>query len=351
MLVRFYLARCANQEREAWPSLNTIAKRCKISKPTAIKALRELEDQGWIRKTVRQRANREYDTTVYSIEDPPVPAGSSKPDLPPVKVEGGGKGDLPPRGTRRNAGGTVGGSKAGLLGGKDGCRGGKDGNGQTNAAVGARGGNNTQITIPDIVVEQQQQQQRPAAAGSPKEADGAGEKGEGREEFFPRPSPLPADMPSPREINADAGRDFEWTPPTVQEAVQSVAGVPVSLSVACRIVKHFGPADLARALAEMKRQLASGLTFKKGVGSWLQAAMKEGWDKDTIPPAPARTGQGTRSNGRSTTSLNPHDYLDSESAGELEALRAEEGRRILQKELEDRRNAEKRRKSFCSLYA
>jgi hypothetical protein len=97
MLVRFYLARCANQEREAWPSLNTIAKRCKISKPTAIKALRELEDQGWIRKTVRRRANREYDTTVYSLDDPPGPPAGGKADLPPVKSTGGGKGDLPPR--------------------------------------------------------------------------------------------------------------------------------------------------------------------------------------------------------------------------------------------------------------
>ena len=63
IIVRLFLARCANKNQEAWPSLNTIARRCKISKPTAIKAVRELESQGWIRRTGRPTTS----TTARSI--------------------------------------------------------------------------------------------------------------------------------------------------------------------------------------------------------------------------------------------------------------------------------------------
>jgi DNA-binding MarR family transcriptional regulator len=54
IVVRLYLARCANKNQEAWPSLNTISRNCKISKPTAIKAVRELESQGWVRRIIRK---------------------------------------------------------------------------------------------------------------------------------------------------------------------------------------------------------------------------------------------------------------------------------------------------------
>jgi DNA-binding MarR family transcriptional regulator len=90
ILVRLYLARCANGDRQAWPSLNTIARHCRISKPTVIKALRELEEKGWLDKIIRRRPNQEYETTVYVLKDPPARVvsdseGGSKADLPPVK--------------------------------------------------------------------------------------------------------------------------------------------------------------------------------------------------------------------------------------------------------------------------
>ncbi|MCL6612340.1 MAG: helix-turn-helix domain-containing protein, partial [Peptococcaceae bacterium] len=88
IVVRLYLARCANGERQAWPSLNTIARSCGISKPTVIKALKELEEKGWITKKIQRRASLEYTTTIYTLNDPPKPSSSSG--------EGGGKGDLPP---------------------------------------------------------------------------------------------------------------------------------------------------------------------------------------------------------------------------------------------------------------
>jgi DNA-binding MarR family transcriptional regulator len=97
IIVRLFLARCANKNQEAWPSLNTIARRCKISKPTAIKAVRELESQGWIRRTVR-KTNDEYDSTIYYLEDPPETAekvhGDDGASAPPGAA-GGGKASLP----------------------------------------------------------------------------------------------------------------------------------------------------------------------------------------------------------------------------------------------------------------
>lgn len=72
-LVRFYLASCADLNHQACPSLNMIAQGCSISKPTAIKALKELEEKGWLRKTLRKRANQEYETTIYALENPAEP--------------------------------------------------------------------------------------------------------------------------------------------------------------------------------------------------------------------------------------------------------------------------------------
>ena len=91
IVVRLYLARCANKNQEAWPSLNTITRNCKISKPTVIKAIRELESQGWIRRVVHKN-NDEYENTVYYLEDPPEnPAGCESSG-----ADGGGKASLPP---------------------------------------------------------------------------------------------------------------------------------------------------------------------------------------------------------------------------------------------------------------
>lgn len=91
MLVRLYLARCANGDRQSWPSLNTIARHCKISKPTVIKVIKELQEKGWLSRIVRRRPNQEHETTVYILHDPP-----SINDEANEPKEGGGKADLPP---------------------------------------------------------------------------------------------------------------------------------------------------------------------------------------------------------------------------------------------------------------
>ncbi|WP_333870948.1 helix-turn-helix domain-containing protein [Desulforamulus putei] len=116
-LVRLFLARCANGDRQSWPSLNYIAKCCGISKPTVIKAINELEEKGWIQKTIRIRPNQEHESTVYALLDPPKTDDGSKTVLPPVKTEpeeeGGGKATLPP--VKKQTGLEMGGSKTALL--------------------------------------------------------------------------------------------------------------------------------------------------------------------------------------------------------------------------------------------
>lgn len=100
MLVRLYLARCSNGDRQAWPSLNTIARHCKISKPTVIKAVKELQEKGWLNKIIRKRPNQEHETTIYVLQDPPPISDEvskergSKADLPPVKNKTGKTGGV-----------------------------------------------------------------------------------------------------------------------------------------------------------------------------------------------------------------------------------------------------------------
>jgi hypothetical protein len=45
--VGLFLAGCAHNQ-DAWLSLNTIVKRCRITKSTTIKAIRELKSQGFL---------------------------------------------------------------------------------------------------------------------------------------------------------------------------------------------------------------------------------------------------------------------------------------------------------------
>lgn len=70
-MVRIYLARCADRERKAWPSLATIAKHCGIGRQTVIRAIKTLIDEGWLRKETRRTESGEYLSTVYYLEDPP----------------------------------------------------------------------------------------------------------------------------------------------------------------------------------------------------------------------------------------------------------------------------------------
>ena len=70
-LVRLYLARCANTDRQAWPSYSKIARDCGMSRKTAQRAVNELEIKGWITKTHQVKGNGEHMSNVYMLCDPP----------------------------------------------------------------------------------------------------------------------------------------------------------------------------------------------------------------------------------------------------------------------------------------
>jgi len=57
LVVLIYLYRCQNNKSEAFPSYNTIAKKCNIERRTAIRVINSLIDRGLIRKKLIGRVN------------------------------------------------------------------------------------------------------------------------------------------------------------------------------------------------------------------------------------------------------------------------------------------------------
>ncbi len=218
IIVSLFLARCANKNQEAWPSLNTIARRCKISKPTAIKAVRELESQGWIRRTVR-KTNDEYDSTIYYLEDPPEVAkearGDDEESTPPV-ADGGGKASLP-------------GSKAVLPPGKN------EDEGVVNVVdhlVKPVDPNNTQITIP---IEKEKDQGDAAASAS------GPEPGQGR------PPKVPESAAGGR---SDAGLAPGRPPGAIMKGVRKDGAAPTN----CQVNQPSSPGGEIARLEELRRR-------------------------------------------------------------------------------------------------
>jgi DNA-directed RNA polymerase subunit K/omega len=92
-LVRLYLARCSSGEsRQAWPSLNTMAKRCGCSKPTVKRAISELEEKKWLRKISRTTLNGEHMSNIYILTRPDTEADVDDDG----EQEGGGFSQNPP---------------------------------------------------------------------------------------------------------------------------------------------------------------------------------------------------------------------------------------------------------------
>ncbi len=72
LLVRFYLARCADQQGTCYPSFARIAAATGMSRVSVWRALSELEEHGWIvRKQRRKPGKREsaesLDTSLYTL--------------------------------------------------------------------------------------------------------------------------------------------------------------------------------------------------------------------------------------------------------------------------------------------
>ena len=75
-LVYIYLCRCGNNGGQAFPSYNTIAKKCSISKRSAMRAVNRLIELNLVRKEIRPKDNRDNETNIYVVY---LPSDSQSP--------------------------------------------------------------------------------------------------------------------------------------------------------------------------------------------------------------------------------------------------------------------------------
>lgn len=66
-LVYLYLANCANEKRQACPSMNKIAKKCSVSRSTVKKVIATLIEKGWISKENRHFEDGNYNSNLYTL--------------------------------------------------------------------------------------------------------------------------------------------------------------------------------------------------------------------------------------------------------------------------------------------
>lgn len=104
LLVRLYLARCSNNDGQAFPSLTTIAAKCKMGRSSVAEALNELEEKNLILREQRNKPDnpKEKSSTLYTLLEPVQNTDYPSPEygLPLVQntdypsPEGGRKEDL-----------------------------------------------------------------------------------------------------------------------------------------------------------------------------------------------------------------------------------------------------------------
>jgi len=74
-IVRLYLARCANDQQMAWPSQETIAEKCGLSRASVVRALKWLVDNGWVRRLSRAGGYNNLGTVYVLLNPPDVTSG------------------------------------------------------------------------------------------------------------------------------------------------------------------------------------------------------------------------------------------------------------------------------------
>jgi predicted transcriptional regulator len=94
-----YLCRLADGEMKSFPSYATMAKKMSVSRPTAIKSVKSLEEKGYLQVERRKISQDKNMTNVYTMVHPDEVIHNSKGDLPPnecvvKEVYQGSKGDL-----------------------------------------------------------------------------------------------------------------------------------------------------------------------------------------------------------------------------------------------------------------
>lgn len=102
ILVRLYLAKCADDEGQCFPSASNIAEKCGISRSSVFKALKELEEKGWLVRTPRVLPGKEkaLASNMYTLITPDK-STTSKEEVPSPAdelgvvhdVDGGSPGD------------------------------------------------------------------------------------------------------------------------------------------------------------------------------------------------------------------------------------------------------------------
>ena len=91
ILVRLYLARCADSDGVSFPAIATIANKCNISRASVVRALKELEAKGWLCREPRIiPGTKAKATTIYTLITPSEEAASTSEtaDLGSHRTEG-----------------------------------------------------------------------------------------------------------------------------------------------------------------------------------------------------------------------------------------------------------------------
>ncbi len=106
--VRMYLARCADINGQCFPAISTIAEKCGTSRTSVVRALKELEEKGWIKRTSRKiPGSKAKATSIYTLLTPNIQKGqpdnkkdvieeteANNTDLGPHRTEGRTTGNL-----------------------------------------------------------------------------------------------------------------------------------------------------------------------------------------------------------------------------------------------------------------
>lgn len=100
-----YLARCGNHGGQAFPSYKDIADKCGISRSTAIRSVKSLEEKGLLSKQVRRNGACSNQSNIYFLNAPavvPAAAMQDTPEVPTTPYVDVAKSGMSPAETARN---------------------------------------------------------------------------------------------------------------------------------------------------------------------------------------------------------------------------------------------------------
>ncbi len=78
-IVYIYLSRCGNQGAKAFPSYKTIGKKCGMSRATSIKAVKRMEEQGFLKVERSKDSPMKNNSNLYELLDLPTSGKTKRP--------------------------------------------------------------------------------------------------------------------------------------------------------------------------------------------------------------------------------------------------------------------------------